>query len=228
VTGHQWGFLFDQNIDGYRASRPKRGEYIIRILGDMGVSAPRSILEIGAFSGKDIRYLAREIPDAFCCSTDLEPRVFDDEAKAATSCVVANAFAMPFCDQAYEISFHSGLIICFDEVNASRIIEEQLRVTSRYAIVFGHNRWNFIDVFVSFMKRGRGNSLFRYRRFTKAIFRRISPRSGQIVRLEYTDNMASNFARRHGLRTIAGFVDRFGGVLSPILCNEVVMVISPS
>lgn len=223
MKSHQWGQLFDANIDTYRGARPKRAEYVLDFIRSSGCDA-HSILEMGAFSGKDIRYLAERLKESLCCSLDREYGVFDQAARDATSCVVADAFHMPFRDGAFRITFHSGLIVVFDDRQASAIIGEQLRVTSGYAIVFAHNRWNFFDVMVSAIRRMRGNSLFRYRRFTKGLLRNLVPADATIVRISYVDNMLINFTRRRAAWLLKP-VSKVAGLADMLLCNEVVVIV---
>ncbi len=220
---HEWDNLFDENIGRYRRARPKRGQYLADFLHANGIQ-PESILEMGAFSGKDVRYLSQRFERALCCSLDKERAVFDAAAVADTSCVVADAFRMPFCDRAFELSFHSGLIIVFDDAQSARIIQEQVRVTSKYAVVFAHNRWNALDVAVSTFKRIRGDSLFRYRRFTKALLRAMAPAGTEVVALEYVDNMLVNLANRRAPRLV-GVASWLSRAATAPLCNEVVMVL---
>lgn len=220
---HRWDALFDANMALYRGARPKRAQYVLDFLVSSGLS-PASILEMGAFSGKDIRYLAEKIPDALCCGLDKERGVFDALASRTTSCVVADAFHMPFRDRAFDISFHSGLIIVFDDLRSADIIREQLRVTSGYAFVFGHNRWNMVDILVAMGKRLRGNSLFRYRRFSKGLLRTMAPEGSTVVRIEYVDNMLLNLVRRRAPR-LAGAVSGLARLANTMLSNEVVMVL---
>ncbi|MEI2454062.1 hypothetical protein ABU614_11710 [Lysobacter firmicutimachus] len=223
MKSHHWDALFDSNIELYRGARPKRAERVLEFLRDIDLM-PASVLEMGAFSGKDIRYLSEKLPQTLCCSLDKERGVFDRAASAATSCVVADAFHMPFRDSAFEITFHSGLIVVFDDRQSAKIVEEQLRVTSGYAFVFAHNRWNFIDVLVSAAKRLRGNSLFRYRRFTKGLLRGMVPDNGALVRIEYVDNMLVNATRRRAPKLV-GVVSRMAGFADAVLCNEILMIV---
>ncbi|QWF16043.1 class I SAM-dependent methyltransferase [Lysobacter capsici] len=226
MKSHQWGQLFDANIETYRGARPKRAEYVLDFIRSSGCDV-HSILEMGAFSGKDIRYLAKRLKESLCCSLDREQAVFDRAARDATSCVVADAFRMPFCDKAFGITFHSGLIVVFDDRQSRAIIEEQLRVTSGYAIVFAHNRWNFIDIMVSAIRRARGNSLFRYRRFSKGLLRQLVPAHVDIVRIDYVDNMLVNVTRRRAPWLLKP-VSRIAGLMDMLLCNEVVVIVRAS
>ncbi|MET4728967.1 hypothetical protein ABIE09_002779 [Lysobacter enzymogenes] len=223
MKAHEWDNLFDENIGRYRRARPKRGQFLEEFLQGKGIR-PESILEMGAFSGKDIRYLSQRFGSAFCCSLDKERAVFDAAAVVATSCVAADAFRMPFRDRAFDLTFHSGLIVVFDDAQSAKIVQEQVRVTSKYAVVFAHNRWNVLDVAVSALKRTRGDSLFRYRRFTKGLLRNMAPDGTEVVALGYVDNMLVNLAHRRAPR-LAGVASWLGRQFNALLCNEVVMVL---
>lgn len=223
MKAHQWDSLFDENIGRYRRARPKRAQYLLGFLDSIRYR-PERILEMGAFSGKDISYLSERIGQALCCSLDKERAVFDSDAARTASCIVADAFRMPFRDGAFDLTFHSGLIVVFDDQQSAQIIREQVRITSGYAVVFGHNRWNLLDVMISMFKRVRGDSLFRYRRFTKGLLRGMVPEGASIVAIEYVDNMLINVFRRRA-PNLAGVVEKVARLADPLLCNEIVMIL---
>lgn len=225
----KWDELIAEHGEQYRRSRPKRGQFVERYLKSFGVpeSSNGSFLEEGAFSAKDTIYLAEKFPHANFVVLDLALETLKSNRQERVFPVSGDAFRLPFKDHSIDFTFHSGLIVLFDNDRAEKIVAEQLRVTSKIAFVFGHNKANFVDVIVSWVRRKWLRlGLYQYRRFTLDELVGLCSRHGKVIESGYVDNMLVNFTKRR-MPFLSGVVERFFGVKPTWLFNEVFVVIEP-
>lgn len=223
MSNHEWAPLYQENVERYRTARPKRANYIIDFLRSRNEEVPRSILEVGAFSGKDIAELSTLFTDASCYAMDREIEVFSRGPGENVSCMVADAFRMPFRDGTFDIVFHSGLIVLFDNEQASLLVTEQVRVCRGLAFVFGHNQSNIFDLIMSSIRVAKGDSLYKFRRFSAAEMLDLVPPDSLLESVEYTDNMLENFVGRT-MPFLLGPLRPIARLLRRWLCNEIVVV----
>jgi len=225
----KWDELIEKHGEQYRRSRPKRGQFVERYLkaSDFSEVAEKCFMEEGAFSGKDTIYLAENFPSSDFIVLDLELETLKGTRHDRVYPVRGDAFRLPFSDRSIDITFHSGLIVLFDNENSERIIAEQLRVTSGLAFVFAHNKANFVDIFVSWARRKwLGLGLYQYRRFTLKKLEELCSIHGTLLESGYTDNMLLNFTRRR-LPFLAGTLEKTFRVMPAWLFNEVFVVMAP-
>ncbi len=221
-----WLDLFETNKLRYVHANPKRGRFIEKyFLGKCEVSEVGncSFLELGAFSAKDSIYLKGVFPEATFYLSDLSPEIL--KSTETIDSFAADVFSLPLRDNAVDISFHSGLIVLFNNQDVKKIIDSQSRVTKKYSFVFGLNKFNFVDHIMSFYKyKIKGNELFRYRRFTKSELCDMVKTSDAVsVEAFYHDNMVENFSRRHDFFLLKVIAKLFIFKL-PFFYNEVVLV----
>ncbi len=130
--------------------------------------AGMDILEIGAGSGRESRFLARTARSVTC--VDFSP--------AATLALRASgppqnlraltmdAMRMDFPDAAFDFSFHKGFWSCFgSDGEAARLFREQLRVTKNTLLAIVHNATNAAMVRTFEQKAAGGDNLYRLRFF---------------------------------------------------------------
>jgi ubiquinone/menaquinone biosynthesis C-methylase UbiE len=193
-----WSDLYENNIRSYQKGRPKRGIFIADHLIRTGLHEQiESFLEEGSFSAKDSIYLAERFRGKYCIATDLNESAMKGTAHSQVSSCVADAFKLPFSDRQFSVTFHSGLIVLFNNEEAIRIVEEQLRVTAKIAFVFAHNQHNRVDNLASLLKRIAGKRIFTFRRFTTADLQAIGERTGCAFEVVAYDNMLENFVSRN-------------------------------
>lgn len=221
-----WLDLFEKNRLKYAHASPKRGKFIQNYFQERGLSCDANnscFLELGAFSGKDSIYLKSVFSDATFYLSDLSPEIL--KLTRSIESFAGDVFSLPLRNDAVDISFHSGLIILFNNQDVKRVIDSQNRVTRKYSFVFGLNKFNFVDHIMSFYKyKIKGDELFRYRRFTKSELCDMVKTSDAVsVEAFYHDNMVENFSRRHDFFLLKVIAKLFIFKL-PFFYNEVVLV----
>ena len=222
----KWAELLLENRTVYAKSRPKRAEFILKYLEERGTfRVLTSFHEQGAFSGKDIKHLKEQIGSGLFFASDLDVAVASRLAEHGVNVVAGDALALPFKDESFDLTFHSGLIVCFDNEGARAIVQEQLRSTSKIAFIFAHNEYSWIDKVSSLYKRWvRKEDIFTYRRYTgEELAALLAGPHGQ-VDIIYYDNALLNFLGRHSSFAKRLFT-RVGAGRLRCLCNEVVMVV---
>ena len=90
-----------------------------------------------------------------------------------------DAFQLPLADDAYDLTYHNGFWVLFDDADIDRLAIEQARVSRRTVIATVHNAHN--RQFHAYFERMREtDSLFNIRFFhegeIEAIMRRVCPR----------------------------------------------------
>ena len=224
--GKAWSSLLMENKDVYSRSRPKRAKFIVDY---MKKNHPDMILksyhEQGAFSGKDIKYIGDLYPEATLYASDLDTKVAEHLGKTGLNTIACDAFSLPFKDNSFDITFHSGLVICFSNKDALSIIKEQVRTTSKIAFIFAHNELSWIDKLASLYKsKIKRKDIFNYRRYTEEELIKIANSIGYEAEIYYSDNALINFVGRN-----FGFLKRvvvYSGLADrKSLFNEIVMVI---
>jgi SAM-dependent methyltransferase len=105
---------------------------VLRAVRSLGV---RSVLEVGAGSGRDLQELGRgELAVTYLDFSDVAARSFHS-ANPAVPAIVGDARRLPFPDEAFDLTYSLGLIEHFDEPQRLEILREQFRVARRYVLV---------------------------------------------------------------------------------------------
>ena len=224
-----WSNLYSENRETYARARPKRGQLIAEFLQqqNLDVDGEHCFLEEGAFSAKDSLFLATLYRNSSFNVMDFNEDVLKDKAGDKLSCVCADAFNLPFKPRSFDVSFHSGLIILFNNLQVEKIVTEQLVVTRQYAFIFGHNVWNLVDIITSYFKRVvLGRKIFRFRRFSSAELKRLCSGKGEILQVTYCDNMIHNFIGRNAPALLPA-VRKIKLFSLPCFYNEVMVVMKP-
>ncbi|NNN26856.1 MULTISPECIES: class I SAM-dependent methyltransferase [Pseudomonas] len=227
TRGMDWSDLYENNIRTYQKGRPKRGMFIAEYLIRTGLHEQvENFLEEGSFSAKDSIYLANRFPGKTCIATDLNESAMRGAALAQVKSCVADAFALPFAAKQFAVTFHSGLIVLFDNADALRIVNEQLRVTEKVAFTFAHNQHNFLDGLASRLKRLFGKKIFNFRRYTWADLQAIGEQTGLPYEVIAYDNMLENFLSRN-VSWLLPAVKLVKLHRSRVFANELVLIIKP-
>ncbi|WP_157484941.1 hypothetical protein [Gilvimarinus polysaccharolyticus] len=221
-----WSELLGENEELYRRSRPKRAKFILEYLK---VHCPQLKVETfheqGAFSGKDIRHIKASVLNGFFCASDLDVGVAGYLSAQGVNALSCDAFCLPFKDSAFDLTYHSGLIICFNNEDAFLIVQEQIRTTKKIAFVFAHNDLSWVDKFASFYKtKIQKKDIFNYRRYREEELLDMASRMGLDAEIYFFDNALMNFLKRN-FKRLHTVLSSFSWVNRKFLANEIVMVV---
>lgn len=138
----KWADIFDHYQQDLR-----HAYYIHAVLE----SHEREILELGAGSFRDMAELRRRGLD--CSGMDFSPESVKlakhQFPEFSNQIHQMSAFEMRFSDNAFDVSYHNGLWVLFDDAQIRALACEQARVTRFRMIATVHNAHNkqFVDYF---------------------------------------------------------------------------------
>jgi len=172
-----WAKLWSYHLESYLAAPPRCGYWMASFLQNC---YHYTILEIAAGSCRDSRYLS-----------SLGYRVVALDFDGKTLCYlvqhfrgsplfycVGDAFALPFSEKSFDVSFSNGFWVCFDDDGLLHsLLREQARVTRKYLITFVHNKENSSLVNL-FRDKSLHDPLYDIRFFTRNELAKIVRESG--------------------------------------------------
>lgn len=95
----------------------------------------RSVLEVGAGSGRDLEELGRRnVAVTYSDFSEVAVKAFQVR-NPRTAAFVADARCLPFPDDSYDVAVSLGLIEHFEEADRQAILREKFRVSRRYVLV---------------------------------------------------------------------------------------------
>ena len=129
-----WNELWSTNFRNYVHGTPRTGVFVLRLFPHA-----QSYLEIGAGSARDSFYLSQNFKKATASD-------FSDEVVAKWKEVYGSdfrgeqidAFNIDATDSAFDISFHNGLYVLFDDDQIKKLIVEQFRITRQAMVIIVH------------------------------------------------------------------------------------------
>ena len=147
----------------YSSGNPRLGKWISSTYRVAGAE----ILEIGAGSARESRFLAARAKCVNC--VDFSPAAINLLTKSRLpenmKVLVADASVLPFPEKAFDLSFHKGVWVLFNEDEKLELfLEEQLRVTKGVVLAIVQNARNFKQVKEADL-RSVSDPLFRIRFF---------------------------------------------------------------
>jgi len=159
-----WKNTWERHLTGYLSSPPRTGIFISTRFN----KRIQTILEIACGSSRDSVYLAKK--NYFVTATDfdentieyLKSRFINPHLKY----VVADAFHLPFMDNQFDLVFHNGFFILFENNNdIIKLLKEQARVSNKYILILIHNQnnKNLLDIF---SEKRKSDPLYDVRFFT--------------------------------------------------------------
>jgi SAM-dependent methyltransferase len=160
-----WKESWDRHLPSYLEMPPRQGMYLELLFPNRSFS----FLELGAGSARDARYLAAK--GRRVIASDYTPELAANVQLAGTDprfeFRVLDAFATGLPAKAYDVSYHNGLWIYFeDDQDLNKLAREQARITRRYLVVTVHSAHNE-GLKASFASRVAEDPLYDIRFFTR-------------------------------------------------------------
>lgn len=174
-TTEFWSKAWIKHIEGYLNTTPRAGIFIKSYFTNS-----KKILEIAGGSCRDSRYLANNSFDA--TGSDFDEKTLDylqlhrfknDILKYSKE----DAFSMSFEANSFDLVFHNGFFIYFDNEEIFTMIKEQERISKRFIVIFVHNKENkkLIEIF---QEKSKYDDLYKIRFFDKDEIVKIVKNSG--------------------------------------------------
>jgi SAM-dependent methyltransferase len=167
---NQWTKWFTR----YSKGNPRLGKWLSSLYSLSGAT----ILEIGAGSGRESRFLAAIAKSVTC--VDFAPEAVNllsnSNPPPNMKALVADAAKLPFPERAFDVSFHKGVWVLFPEDHKLELLlKEQLRVTNGTVLAIVQNARNSKQVREARIK-STSDPLFRIRFFDPAELKALGSR----------------------------------------------------
>ncbi len=165
IKNDAWPELWRRHLDQYLAKPPRTGFWMQAHFGRKA----NSFLELGCGSGRDALYLASRGHQVV--GTDLDAETLGELnrrfGREGMSFEPADANALQFDDDTFDVVYHNGLWVLFDDDHfIGELLTEQTRVASRYAVILVHNAENE-ELVSRFRRRAQEDDLYDIRFFTR-------------------------------------------------------------
>ncbi|GIV04875.1 MAG: hypothetical protein KatS3mg016_0450 [Fimbriimonadales bacterium] len=160
---HWWSNAWLKHYRRYM-SQPSYQAYYLYCVLPKGVG---TILELGAGSFRDVAQLNKW--GYHCIGTDFATQAVEIARKLyprwAQCFQVEDATALSFGSEMFDLSYHNGLLVCFnDNSMIERILQEQRRVTRRWMVCTVHNALNS-SLKCQFAEKAKHDPLYQIRFF---------------------------------------------------------------
>ncbi|NCA26499.1 MAG: class I SAM-dependent methyltransferase [Methylophilaceae bacterium] len=170
-----WNIQWNKWFGSYSKGNPRLGKWL-------HLSYPlkqSTVLEIGAGSGRESRYLATIARSVTC--VDFSPDAVNHLSASGLPpnmvSLQANAMCLPFKDACFDLTFHKGVWILFsNDQEIILLLREQLRVTRNLALAVVQNALNKKQIREAEVK-ARTDPLFRFRFFSPYELQLIAERA---------------------------------------------------
>jgi SAM-dependent methyltransferase len=182
LDNKEWNRIWKKHVDPYLKSVPEQGNLILLALGTRNVHAA---LEVGAGSCRNSVFLAQNNVDTVAldyCRFSLNKANMNLNNKQNINFIVADAFHLPFKDDAFDLVFHDSVFIFYDDENINNLLDEQKRVTRKFVAVTVHCAENKIHSYMIRRKRSESR-LYDFRFFKKNEIISLLETHGIILRL---------------------------------------------
>ena len=165
MNKEQWREAWSRHLPNYHVAFPRTGFHLEMLFPDRSLR----FLELGGATLRDANYLAKRGYEAV--GSDYEPETVRVAAAAcgnpALKTMVLDAFATGLPDDAFDVTFHNGLWVCFgSDEKIRQMIAEQARITSRYLVAIVHNDHNE-RLKRTFSERAKSDRLYDIRFFRR-------------------------------------------------------------
>lgn len=157
-----WWEIWQHHLSEYLKSVPRAGIFINEYFPSV-----RKILEVACGSSKDSIYLAKK--GFLVIATDYEKRLINylkERFRYPNLLYLpADAFKLPFKDDAFDLVFHNGFFVLFNKnEDIYELLKEQARVSKKFILFFVHNKLNS-NLVQNFSKLALSDRLYKIRFF---------------------------------------------------------------
>ncbi|MFN7293412.1 MAG: class I SAM-dependent methyltransferase [Lysobacteraceae bacterium] len=162
-TPDGWDAEWARWFERYSRGIPRVGMWLARAYATSGCD----ILELGAGSGRESRFLSRYARSVTCVdfSAGAMEALRASHPPSNLRALTMDALNLEFPDRAFDLSFHKGFWSCFsDDVQVARLFSEQLRVTRRTMLALVHNGAN-APFHAMFQAKAETDKLYQVRFF---------------------------------------------------------------
>ena len=142
----------ERNLRAYN----ERGQFWTSLLRTM---RPESVLEIGSNVGGNLQWVTDLVPAKHVTGIDVNRKALEElrESLPGVNGVWSSARELPFADQSFDLVFTMGVLIHQPEESLPAIMDEMVRVSSRYVLCGEYYGEETTEV----PYRGYRNALFR-------------------------------------------------------------------
>lgn len=171
----EWREKWQDLLHRYLGGKPNLGIFIDNYIKNID-----KCLEVACGSSIDSIYLASK--GLAATASDFEDnliKTLQQKIKIDNLVyIIADAFNLPFCKNSYDLVFHNGFFVLFqDDLDICKLLLEQERISRKYIIVVAHNKEN-TNYFNRFRQLAKSESLYDIRFFTPAELKNIVKKSG--------------------------------------------------
>lgn len=150
----------------YSQGNPRLGKWIVSRYKLIGLNT----LEIGAGSGRESKFISKMTSSSTC--VDFSPKAIEllktSKLPPNMNVVQADAFMLPFPDAHFDVTFHKGVWVLFDnDLDIVKMLDEQIRITKSIALAVVQNARNSKQVRDAAI-RSSEDPLFKIRFFDPA------------------------------------------------------------
>ena len=199
-----WEESWIKHLDEYLNAIPRAGIFLENYFHNVS-----GILEIAGGSCRDSRYLANNGYKVIGSDFDektlsyLEKKFPNDKLKYSKE----DAFHLTFSDNSFDLVFHNGFFIYFNNNDIYKMLREQERVAKKYIVIFVHNKENqkLVEIFKN---KSEEDDLYKIHFFEK----------DEIV----------NIIRKSGIKVKSIKIKKFGGVFDRLYNSKSIKRVFPN
>jgi len=169
------GSIIDK-LETYLVKSPRLGLFIHNKIGNR----IRSVLEIACGSSRDVSFLSRSGYQAYALDIDRNLLVMlrQKNPHPQPQFINANALHLCFRDSQFDLVFHNGFFIVFEnDDDILDLLKEQMRVSRRYLLLVVHNRLNR-KLVKEFQTQAQQDSIYSIRFFHPQELSEITGKTG--------------------------------------------------
>ncbi|NOZ54617.1 MAG: class I SAM-dependent methyltransferase [Gammaproteobacteria bacterium] len=140
---NEWRESWSDHFETYVTAPPRAGYFI----DSLALNNIQNVLEVASGSARDSMCLEKR--NYKCTAVDYEEqlinRLIKDYGNTGVEFRQADAFSLPFKSNSYDLVFHNGFFVLFQDNNEIiRLFKEQARVASCYVLIIVHNSLNVL------------------------------------------------------------------------------------
>lgn len=212
-----WEESWVKHIEDYLNSPPRAGVFLASYFKNVN-----SVLEIAGGSCRDSRYLENIGYEATGSDFDEKTLCYLQEEKFPADKLnysKEDAFSLTFEKDSFDLIFHNGFFIYFNNDDLTKMLKEQERVSKKYIVIFVHNIENK-NLVKTFKEESKKDDLYKIRFFNKDEIIEIVKNSGikyKSVKVKKFGGFFDLFYNRTLKRVIPNILYPFRKLLIPKL-----------